>query len=262
MSSAIRQPDPPRAEPDLYSLRRGSLPNLMGAHTPLLRSALAPPRPVTHHLARRGSVERLRSNPFAQYLHPRARPVPYRSRQTSLRESFAEFESPTHEDTSRGVDAVLAEARDQHSALVAPGPSRRTLTHRASMPHVLAGVDMSRRASMPANTLCGPPPSSLIRPIDRHEFAQSRMFAEPIPGPLPSPGYSFGGGAPDFTGFSFGENDTEEDNTSAASYDPWSRFGSIASTSSTTSANFSDVGSCNDVPAPQGWNPEARRESL
>ncbi|KAF7968685.1 hypothetical protein HWV62_29688 [Athelia sp. TMB] len=246
MSSAVRQPDPPRAAPDLYSLRRGSLPNLMGAHTPLLRT----PRPVPHLLARRGSVERLRSNPFAQYLHARPRAVPYRSRQTSLRESFAEFEGPAHDDASRGVDAALAEARDQHSALVAPGVARRTLTHRASLPHVLAGVDMTRRASMPAGTGALP------------AFAQSRMVAAPIPGPLPAPGYSFGGAAPDFAGFSFGENDTEEDNTSAASYDPWSRFGSIASTSSTTSANFSDVGSCGEVPAPQGWNPEARRESF
>ncbi|KZP34186.1 hypothetical protein FIBSPDRAFT_1134 [Athelia psychrophila] len=261
VTPAIRQLDPPRAAPDLYSLRRGSLPNLIGSQTSLSRSSMGPPRPVVNQLGRRGSVERLRRNPYAAYVHTRPRPAPYRNRQTSLRESFPEVQGTTFEDASR--DAALAEARDQHSALLAPGPSRRMLTHRASMPHVLTGVDMTRRASMPANMLSGPSFASSTPGIDRHGFVQSRMVAEPIPGPLPSPGYSFGGSPPDFAGFSFGENaDTEDESTSVGSYDPWSRIGSIASTSSSTSACYSEVDSPPEIPAPHGWNPEARRESL
>lgn len=209
-------------------------------------------------------MERLRTNPFSQYAHSRPRPKPYASRQTSLRETYSQAAVP--EDVPRdAADVAALESRDQHSALAGPESSRRMLSHRASMPHGFSGVDMHRRASMPANMLCGP---SFRVPVENRAYISSRTLSAPIPGPLPSPGFSFGPPADAPVGdypstesgsYNFGENDTEDDATSGASYDAWSRFGSIASTSSNSSAYFSEVGSCNETP--QGWNAEARRNS-
>ncbi|KAJ7901989.1 hypothetical protein B0H14DRAFT_3852035 [Mycena olivaceomarginata] len=95
---------------------------------------------------------------------------------------------------------------------------------------------------------------------DHHLYpVSSRPLAAPIPGPLPSPGFSFGvanassdsdrNSPVDFGNFSFppaSDADTEGDDSSA-SYQ-MSRFGSIASESSATSAYFSDVGSTGEAP--------------
>ena len=89
----------------------------------------------------------------------------------------------------------------------------------------------------------------------------SRSVASPIPGPLPSPDYSFGapGGqihssesdrsSPDSShGYLFRDDLDTEDDATSTSYDGFSRFGSIASIansdSSNTSAYYSEVGSC------------------
>ncbi|KAJ7860594.1 hypothetical protein B0H14DRAFT_3863713 [Mycena olivaceomarginata] len=85
------------------------------------------------------------------------------------------------------------------------------------------------------------------------DFVSSRPLTAPIPGPLPSPGFSFGvanassdsgrNSPVDFGVFSFlpaSDADTEGDDSSA-SYQ-MSRFGSIASESRAVSAYFSDVG--------------------
>jgi len=152
-----------------------------------------------------------------------------------------------------------------------------------SMPHVFSGVDMQRRASMPSVS------SSTGRMPDRRLYAtSSRAIPAPIPGPLPSPNFSFGPPSDSPSGssltsgdndgdyvdhvaglaaFSFGaradDNDAEDDVTST-SYDAMSsRFGSITSItgseSSNTSAYYSDVGSCDELPP--DWRPEARRAS-
>lgn len=174
-------------------------------------------------------------------------------------------------------------------------PRPMMLGQRASMPHVFTGAHLPRRSSMPTDSLVYPPAPmyvSLTMP-DNHMYAiSSRTIPSPIPGPLPCPNFSFGhpvdtplgsssptpaepgseGGRgsyipqpPELQSYSFGrrdDNDTEDDATEA-SYDALSRFGSITSVagseSSNTSAYYSDVGSCNELPS--GWFPDARRGS-
>lgn len=85
----------------------------------------------------------------------------------------------------------------------------------------------------------------------------SRNVPAPIPGPLPNPAFSFGvanassdsehNSPVDFSGFSFPRNDTDTEDDGSASYQ-MSRFSSIASESSATSAYFSDVGSTGHTP--------------
>ncbi|KAJ6594051.1 hypothetical protein B0H19DRAFT_1056424 [Mycena capillaripes] len=192
----------------------------------------------------------------------------------------------------RSVDASLVRlaanpyagiARAKNSALLATQRlsngrrnqymARPTMPHRSTVP-----VQHTRHTSMDARGYRIPPsPSpSPLSPYhaargslpDHHLYpVSSRSIAAPIPGPLPSPGFSFGvaNASPesdrnspvDFGGFSFpppSDPDTEDD--SSASYQ-MSRFGSIASESSATSAYFSDVGSTGETPDFRS----ARRES-
>jgi hypothetical protein len=269
------QPGPPQAPADLYNLRRPSLPTVIRPPHP--NSGLCSPPPLGNLLARRGSVERLGGNPYARFLMSRVNS--YQPRPTSLRESHDQ--ASLHEDIPH--PASDATAFEQHAFIGADG-SRPMLEHRASVPHAFTGVDMQRRASMPSD-LQSVPSSSAFRTPDRRMYAVScRTVPAPIPGPLPTPNFSFGRPAdspgassplpadnegdyfPELANFSFGrrmdDNDTEDDATST-SYDAMSsRFGSIASMagseSSNTSAYYSDVGSCNEPPE---WNPEARRGS-
>jgi hypothetical protein len=102
----------------------------------------------------------------------------------------------------------------------------------------------------------------------------TRTVGSPIPGPLPSPGFSFGAadssslpspserdspdsisGLPSFAFPRHEERDAEDDATSSSSL---SRFGSIASESSNTSGYYSDVGSCVAEPV---YDPDGRRAS-
>jgi hypothetical protein len=260
---ALRQPGPPQAPADL-NLRRPSLPAVMSPLDIFPGSGFGSLSSPVNLMARRGSVERLGGNPYARFLLSRVNS--YRS--ASFRELQNEPSDPF-----------------EHSGFIGADSSRPVLEHRASsMPHVFTGVDMQRRASMPSVS------SSTGRVPDRRGLyaVSSRTVAAPIPGPLPSPNFSFGPPAdspagssplsgdndgdymdhnPGLAGFSFGpradDNDAEDDVTST-SYDAMSsRFGSIASItgseSSNTSAYYSDVGSCNEFPP--DWRPEVRRGS-
>ncbi|KAJ7705932.1 hypothetical protein B0H14DRAFT_3526179 [Mycena olivaceomarginata] len=101
-------------------------------------------------------------------------------------------------------------------------------------------------------------------PDHRLYSVSSRNISAPIPGPLPNPSFSFGianassnserNSPVDFSGFSFPRDDA---NTEDASYQ-MSRFGSIASESTATSACFSDVGGTVEAP---NFGRNARRES-
>lgn len=237
--------------------------------------------PPFNLLARRGSVERLGGNPYARFLMSRVNS--YQPRPTSLRESHDQVS--LNENLSHPVGDVAAFESFESPFIGAGERPRAMLEHRASMPHAFAGIDMQRRASMPTHLQATP--SNRIP--DRHTYTvSSRTISAPIPGPLPAANFSFGppadspaasspapaekeGGdylchVPELANFSFGrradDNDTEDD--VSTSYDALSRFGSIASVagseSSNTSAYYSDVGSCNELP-PE-WNPEARRGSL
>jgi hypothetical protein len=262
---ALRQPGPPQAPADL-NLRRPSLPAIMSPQDIFPSFGFGSLPPPVNLMARRGSVERLGGNPYARFLLSRVNSRQLRSG-SSLRE--------LHNQACDPFDP---------SAFLGPDSTRPILEHRASsMPHVFSGVDMQRRASMPSVS------SSTGRMPDRRSYAiSSRAIPAPIPGPLPSPNFSFGPPADSPSGsspasgdndgdyvdhisglaaFSFGaradDNDAEDDVTST-SYDAMSsRFGSIASItgseSSNTSAYYSDVGSCDELPP--DWSPEARRAS-
>lgn len=106
-----------------------------------------------------------------------------------------------------------------------------------------------------------------------------RTVSSPLPGPLPSPGFSFGAAnssppqipspiecdspdpMPEYP-FSFQRrlDDTDpEDDATSASYDAFSRFGSISSYAGSESSNtsaYSDVGSCDF-----GYKSDGRRGS-
>ena len=266
------QPGPPQAPADVYH-RRPSLPTVIRSPAAIPSSGLGTPSGPVNLTARRGSVERLGGNPYARFLMSRANS--HHPRPTSLRGSH---------DRGSLREEVSPPAFDMAQLpFTAADRSRSMLGHRASMPHVFTGADMQRRASVPGD-LQG---VSTHRMPDRRMYAiSSRTISAPIPGPLPAPNFSFGppadspaasspvpadneGGdyldhVPELTNFTFGpradDNDTEDDVTSV-SYDAMSsRFGSIASIeSSNTSAYYSDVDSCHELPE---WNPEARRGSL
>jgi hypothetical protein len=127
-------------------------------------------------------------------------------------------------------------------------------------------------------TSCVPPSSSSLTPFhavratlpgnnNHHHVMSMRTVSSPLPGPLPSPGFSFGAAnssppqipspierdspdpMPEYP-FSFPRrlDDTDaEDDATSASYDAFSRFGSISSYAGSESSNtsaYSDVGSC------------------
>ncbi|KAJ7870618.1 hypothetical protein B0H14DRAFT_3573796 [Mycena olivaceomarginata] len=125
------------------------------------------------------------------------------------------------------------------------------------MPH-LSTVPMqqhTRHSSMDARGYripSSPSPSPLspyhaVRvslPDHRLYSVSSRNISAPIPGPLPNPSFSFGIA-------------NASSNSEHASYQ-MSRFGSIASESTATSACFSDVGGTVEAP---NFGRNARRES-
>lgn len=216
----------------------------------------------------------------------------------------------------RSVDASLHRlahnpyaglARAKHSGLVAPRisghlndnfPSARTacLSHHTGTHSGLQlsqhGSQHTRHSSMESRPYrcspssltnsCSPSPLSPYYSIrsslpDNSLYAfSSRSVASPIPGPLPSPDFSFGApgvnlqssesdrGSPDSShGYLFRGDDLDtEDDATSASYDGFSRFGSIASIansdSSNTSAYYSEVGSC---VSEHELGPESRRPS-
>ncbi|KAJ6625481.1 hypothetical protein B0H10DRAFT_2001517 [Mycena sp. CBHHK59/15] len=153
-----------------------------------------------------------------------------------------------------------------------PYMSRPGLPHRSTIP----AANHTRPQSMDARGFRvpqSPSPSPLspyhvVRPAlpDHHLYA-ARTISAPIPGPLPSPGFSFGvantspdsdrNSPVDFSGFSLRSDDPDTEDDGSASY-PLSRFGSIASESSATSAYYSDVGSCGEPP---DFSRNLRRES-
>ena len=144
--------------------------------------------------------------------------------------------------------------------------SRQTRLAAMASPAPLTPYDAVIRASLP----------------EHHLFALSaRALASPIPGPLPSPGFSFGAAStpsmaspssgdsernsPDsLRSFPFRSEELDEDATSPT-YDAYSRFGSIASVatseSSITSAYYADIGGPIAPSDPAATAPGERRGS-
>ncbi|TFK44855.1 hypothetical protein BDQ12DRAFT_717998 [Crucibulum laeve] len=253
-------PIPPHTFPqnnDLYSQRRGSLP-ANAFLQPNQGSDISPLVDCFDPLARRRSVDaslqRLANNPYA-YL---------------ARAKNGALFGPSY-----GV-APTGRYNHHHHHQQLSRMSRPHLPHHTSMPQNLA----MRRSSMDSRafhrfsprTALSPSPSPLspyhaIRaslPDQQLYAVTSRSIASPIPGPLPSPHFSFGDAStPSLTSPSSGDSERnspdslrsftfrnddhdEDDRTSAASYDPYSRFNSITSIatseSSVNSAYYSEIG--------------------
>ncbi|KAJ7178337.1 hypothetical protein C8R43DRAFT_1056641 [Mycena crocata] len=251
-SPVIETPEDPAFDlPSIHMAqsRRGSLPvNALSSYGAPLVDSLDP-------LARRRSVDaslvRLASNPYAQ---------------------MARAKNNALIATQR-----LSHGRQQHHLNRTPYMTRPGMPHRSTVP--LQQQQHTRHASMDSRGYRIPPspspsplsPYGAVRASlpDHHLYpVSSRNISAPIPGPLPNPGFSFGmaNASPDsdrqspvdFSGFSFPRDDgadTEDDGS--ASYQI-SRFSSIASESSATSAYFSEVGSTGEAP---DFSRNARRES-
>ena len=267
---------------ELLNLRRGSLPNITRPPLPQRSSSSLNGSPA-YNLLRRGSVEKLQGNPYARIAKTRPRQAPYQPRPTLLRESHDE--ASLHAPQLLGMDLTPFDRGDcgRQVALFSGSADklRPLLGHRASMPHVFSG-SMERRVSLPIDMHARVVSSSRRMPDASQLYAiSSRPVPEPTSGPLPSPNFTFGlpvdsptpegdyyDQVSELKNYTFGrrasDHDFEDDATSAASYDNYSRFGSIASMagseSSNTSAYYSEVGSCNE-PLSSSWSPEARRGS-
>ncbi|KAI3618646.1 other wee protein kinase [Moniliophthora roreri] len=249
-SSPIATPDDFRHSgdfSDVYLIRRGSLP---ADAFPVPDDCQQGP-PLVGHLdpfTRRRSVDaslhRLAQNPYAGLARAKT------SGFAGPRISGHLHDYPSSR-ISHQPGAVSAVHLSQHGTFHTRHSSMEARPYRFSPGAVSSSSSPSPlspyhtiRSSLPDNSL----------------FAfSSRPIASPIPGPLPSPDFSFGApvgysrsesdrSSPDSSnGFLFrGEDlDTEDE---ATSYDGFSRFGSIASVansdSSNTSAYYSEVGSC------------------
>ncbi|KAJ4483260.1 hypothetical protein J3R30DRAFT_3698041 [Lentinula aciculospora] len=270
-SSPLITPDDSRlsGELDMCFIRRGSLP--VDAFYNDDGSAVGPPS-VGHFdpFARRRSVDaslhRLAANPFANLARAK-------------NSGFSASRFPGH------VNFSLSRSSSASSDFTSHPP----------MPHHLGGMHVRRSSAdsrayrlSPHGVPVSPSPSpmsayhSSIRtslPDTRLYAFSTRPISSPLPGPLPSPDYSFGNASsitsltspdsernsPDYShGLLFrGEDLDAEDDAASASYGGYSRFGSITSitSDSSNSAYYSDVSNCVD---PSSGGPDAshhRRDS-
>jgi len=249
----ITRPNIFPATNDFYSHRRGSLPANAFPPEP---SSESPQLDCFDPLVRRRSIDtslhRLASNPFANLA---------RAKNSAL--------------YGPGFGVSLPGRHHQLNNLPYGHPSqRRGLSQLAAMPqHAnLRRLSMdSRSTRVPSRLNHSPSPSPLTpynavvrASLPDHLFNTTpRTIVSPIPGPLPSPGFSFGAAStPSMTSpssgdsernspdsiqsFTFRSEDNDEDGT-LSHYEVYSRFGSIASIatsdSSINSSYFSELGS-------------------
>ncbi|KAJ7924964.1 hypothetical protein B0H13DRAFT_1976956 [Mycena leptocephala] len=222
--------DQPFDLPSLHMIqtRRGSLPiNALSSYGSTLVDPLDP-------LARRRSVDaslvRLAANPYAGIARAKNSALLATQRLShGRRGQYMQRPGLPHRSTVPAHQHTRHASMDARGFRMPPSPSPSPL----SPYHAV-------RASLPDHSLY---------PVS------SRSIAAPIPGPLPSPGFSFG----------VANSTPESDRNSPVDFGGFSRlrsyqmsrFGSIASESSATSAYFSDVGSTGEAPDFRS----ARRES-
>ncbi|KAJ7739289.1 hypothetical protein B0H14DRAFT_2542662 [Mycena olivaceomarginata] len=249
-SPVIETPgDAPFDLPSLHMVqsRRGSLPvNALGhsGYAPPLVDPLDP-------LARRRSVEaslvRLTSNPYAIIARAKNNALIETQRLPHGRRPYLNHIIYMTCSGMPHLSTVPMQQHTRHSSMDARGyrfPS-------SSSPSPLSPYH-AVRASLPDHRLYS---------------VLSRNISAPIPGPLPNPSFSFGfanassdserNSPVDFSGFSFPRDDADTEDDSSASYQ-MSRFGSIASESTATSACFSDVAGTVEAP---DFGRNARHES-
>ncbi|KAF5317389.1 hypothetical protein D9611_004031 [Ephemerocybe angulata] len=259
---------------DLLNHRRGSLPaNAFPPSSFNNPGSLESPSPGQWFdpMARRRSVDaslqRLAENPYADLA---------RTKNTAL--FGARF-------------GTLPQAPRHHSRV---SISRRpALSHLSSVPHIhnirrssmdSRGTRLSLRTNALSPAPTNPPPfisSRASLPDHRLYAVSSRVVGSPIPGPLPSPNFSFGAAStpsmaspssadsdrnsPDsLRSFTYpGNADHEDDGLSSPAFETYSRFNSIASVatseSSVNSSYYSDFGV--DPLFPQDLHNGSRRNS-
>ncbi|KAK7005643.1 hypothetical protein R3P38DRAFT_3214590 [Favolaschia claudopus] len=192
---------------------------------------------------------------------PLVDPLDPLARRRSVDASLVRLAANPYANIARAKNMATQRLSRRSQYLPRPG-----MPHRATAPF----PQHTRHASMDARNGYRIPPSPSPSPLspyhavraslpDQHLYpVSSRSLAAPIPGPLPNPTFSFGmattssdsdrNSPVDFGNFSFPPHDLDtEPDDSSASYQ-MSRFGSIASESSATSAYYSDVGSLGETP--------------
>lgn len=237
----------------LLNIRRGSLPvNVYHQQ----ESSMAGPAPMDplDPLARRRSVDaslvRLSSNPYASL----------------VRAKNGLLYGPRLSGQNRHVQRSIYP------------PGRSAIPYNLEMRR--ASIDVMTSRFSPTTSSLSPSPLTPLHGNRRalpehHPMYSTRALVSPIPGPLPSPGFSFGAAtisanspnsadsernSPDsFSGFTWRRGETEDDDTSA-SYA--SRFGSFASVATSDSSNTStfppDPTSCDPLHNPHATG---RRDS-
>lgn len=235
---------------DFYSHRRGSLPVNAFPPEPSSESLqLDGFNPLIRRRSIDTSLQRLASNPFA---------------------SLARAKNSALYGPGFGVSIP---GRHHHLTPYSHPSQRRGLSQLAAMPQhaSLRRLSMdSRSARVPSRLNQSPSPSpltsynSVVRAsLPDHLFpVTSRTVVSPIPGPLPSPSFSFGAAStPSNTSLSSGESernspdslqsftfhsDDPDEDGAPSHYEAYSRFGSIASIatsdSSINSSYFAELG--------------------
>lgn len=252
---------------DLHSLRRGSLPvmtNMLG-HTPT-SADVDTIDPLVRRCSVDTSLQRLASNPYATFAKAKNRAlygpgvgvtVPGNIAPSNTnREDVPQYHLMPHYGPQRlqrrfVSSSALSAAAQYSSYLQHTGDNRRfSMDSRVSR---IGSMQMMRHS---------PPPSPLstygsaVRASlpETHLYSlAARPVASPIPGPLPMPGFQFGAASsttppmespssadsernsPDsLRSFSYGG---EDDGQTSPSYEPYSsRFGSVASVSTSDSS--------------------------
>lgn len=248
---------------ELYPPRRGSLPANAFPH---LEPSLGSPSidsfdPLVRRCSVDASLQRLANNPFASLaraknsaLYGTGFGVATPGGGTSIRHHHHQLNRlPYGYHQRRGLSSSFA-SMPQHASMrrlsMDSRPTRLTplsRTHQSQSPSPITPYNAAIRVSLP----------------DQQLYAlSSRPLASPIPGPLPSPGFSFGAAStPSMASPSSGDSERNspdslrsftfrgeehDDDATSPSYDAYSRFGSIASIatseSSINSSYYAEIG--------------------
>ncbi|KAF8897089.1 hypothetical protein CPB84DRAFT_1748124 [Gymnopilus junonius] len=246
---------------DFYPPRRGSLPANAFPH---LAPSLGSPSvdsfdPLVRRCSVDASLQRLANNPFASLARAKNSAlfgpgVGVAIPGTTIRHHH-QFNRLPYGYHPRRVASSSFASMPQHASMrrlsMDSRPTRLTSlsrTHQSESPSPITPYNAAIRVSLPDQRLY---------------TLSSRPLASPIPGPLPSPGFSFGAAStpsmaspssgdsernsPDsLRSFTFRGEEHDDDSATSPSYDAYSRFGSIASIatseSSVNSSYYAEIG--------------------
>ncbi|KIK67255.1 hypothetical protein GYMLUDRAFT_55071 [Collybiopsis luxurians FD-317 M1] len=272
-SSPLATPEDFRLNGDLDAcfIRRGSLPDNAFYNDDGSALLVGHPDPFARRRSVDASLHRLAANPYANLARAKNNAMSGSRFPGHVNDPFPLSRSSSVSLTSNDFSHPPPSLSNFHaSSLHARHSSADSRTYRFSphaipvspSPSPMSAYHSSIRSSLPDNQL----------------FAFStRPVSSPLPGPLPSPDFSFGIASSSITspasernspdnshGFLFrGEDlDTEDDGTSV-SYGGYSRFGSItsiATSDSNTSAYYSDVSNCVDPSNGTELGPDANHQ--